>query len=893
VQAAGFFVDVAWIGRDEARRRVLAAWRPDARVWGRGTLLAVVWPEPVRMQADDAPGALLVPLRGAFSSVPLSQGELEAVAPPPGTIVLARGGDLYPEPLGEEIDPSTWLDVRALEHERSSPLSAPAVQAISLAERASEESVGRAFRATQGEPAPGRADVARALAEAVEGRNAARGAQARSHSPAFLAALGSVVLGLFTAFAAPLGLARGSPARGAKSSAALTVRDAPPPSTFDAWLTRVARVVRHLVAQTLLRLRLARFIGRAHAEYIAKLLDFFERGDLENALRHAIPLGGPGGEDAGPALLPPRPRDALELTLGRLGRGPSFGIGDLYNDLRTRYRAAFERLDRAGQIDHAAFVLAELLRASGEAVAYLEKHRRFALAAALAEARGLPPELGVRLWFRAGDRPRAIALARRHGCFALAVERLERDDAEAARALRLYWADACARAGDYVAAIAVAREIASAQRLVAHWIERALEVGGVSAATASVFKLEMDPAAFADVRARMEALLVDASPLAQPARQAFLTALSVSTAPAAAALARAAVRAVVTDPHAAPRPLLEDLVAKAADPSLRVHALGAPTIKRPTIPPGPWDASPTLYLREGADGSAVAIADAAVVAHGRLLVALGELGVRLVGQNGATLARFDAPASAFVVSPSGDRALAAMARHDTLEVARIDVIQRRVQRWGLLDVQAFARAFDGATWFVARGSEILALDATADDFHAMWSTRMEGDARIVELHWSDRRLVAIGIALGPPASIVVEVFELPAATLRQRRTIENAVGGLGSIAQAEGRFGYYGLDATRGFLPTLLCRDPPPLEYAHVELTEGSWCVRGLSDGRSVIRVGRRADGVACETARCVIEGPALARLQESVAVVFDTAGRVLVLHANDGSLLTELRLRV
>jgi hypothetical protein len=844
------------------------------------------------MRADEAPGALLVRQRATLSSVPLSESELEALPPSPDAIVFVRGGEVHTEPLGVELDPSTWLDVVALDHERSAPLNAATAQAILLTESASEENVEQAFRAMVGREATDRADVSRALAEVAGGRRPMSASEARDGLSRLLPAVWSAIVRVFATALANLG-GRGPVGRGGTSSGALTVQRAAPPGSLDAWRTRLARAIRHLATQALLRLRLAQFLARAHSEYLAKMLDFFEREDFENALRYAIPLGGQASVDAALALSPPKPRDTLALRTQRRG-APSIGlVDDLYDDLGKRYRAAFEKLDRAGDVDRAAFVLAELLQASAEAVAYLEKHRRFALAAELAEARGLPAELAVRLWFRAGDRRRAIALARRYGCFALAVERLERDDTEAALALRLSWADACASAGDYIAAITVARGVAAAGNLVAGWIDRALALGGAAAATASVLKLEIDPGTFVSVHERMRVLLRDESPLAQPARQAFLTALSVSCAPGASALARGAARVVVADRKAYPRSLVEELVAKAADPSLRMHALGAPTIERRTIPPEPREASPVAYVREGSDRGGVGIRDAALVAHGRLAVALGELGVRLVEQDGRTLARFDAPASALVVSSNRDRILAVIPRDDAVEVARIDVIERRVQRWGLLVVDSFARAFDGATWFVGRGSEVLALDATADDFHAMWRTTTEGDARVTELHWSDKRLVILGRSAESPDSSQVEVFELPAATLRQRRALVQGVEGLGVVAPEDGGFGYRGIDLQRNYGP-ILCRELTPLENARVDLDEGSWCVRGwLTDDRSTVHVGRHGNDVASETARCVLAGPVGTRLQEPAAILFDTRGRVLVLSTYDGTLVAELLLSV
>ena len=87
-------------------------------------------------------------------------------------------------------------------------------------------------------------------------------------------------------------------------------------------------------------------------------------------------------------------------------------------------------------------------------MAFLERHGRYRLAAEMAEARDLPPGLVVRQWFLAGDRERALRIARRTGAFADAVTRLERSrQPEQARELRRLWAHGLAEAGDYAAAV--------------------------------------------------------------------------------------------------------------------------------------------------------------------------------------------------------------------------------------------------------------------------------------------------------------------------------------------------------------------------------------------------------------------------------------------------------
>jgi hypothetical protein len=883
VEAFGLLVAVEPIGGRAAVRRVLDAWRPGTRTWTTPYGLVVAWPEPRRARAADAPGALLVrlgPDARVLSAVPLMPSELEALAPAPGALVLVRGGEAVSEVLGAEVDPASWLDVGAVALEHAAPLARPVQQPVHVGETATEEGVERALRAPVGGAPAVRAGVVQALtgARREETDSLSRAREGRMGGWRFVAAMGSVVARvLFALFA--------------RAASGLAVHAAPPPSPFEAFGSRLARALRHLAAQALLRLHLAPWIGRWQAEYVAKMLDFFEQGDLESALRHAIPLRASQAENAGPALLPPRPRDTLALTAGAARATTAIHlVDDLYDELRRRYRSAFEKLDREGDVDRAAFVLAELLRATAEAVAYLEKHRRFALAAELAEARGLAPEYAVRLWFRAGQKHRAMALARRHDCFALAVERLEREDRSAGEALRLAWADWLATAGDYLGAARVARGLVSAGRLVRVWIDRAIEVGGATACAASVLQLELDPEAFDAVRARILATLDVAGPLAQPVRQALFQALRASTAPGAAVLARAAVRAALADPWHTPRSIVEDLVAKAGDASLRLHALRGPNVG---LAPAAVPSMPLVHERALADASGLPIMDAALVAHGRLLVALGELGVRLVALDGRTLARFDVPASALVVSSRGDRALAVTRRDGALEVSRIDVVRRRVQRWGLVGADMFADGFDGGTWFVAQGSQILGLDATADGFEALWTTTLP-DGAVSALHWSARWLLAVSDE--SDSAFTLSAFELPALILRHRRPIEGQLAGLGWSEAVGSEWRFRAIEPPTDSRIVFATSTPSDEPWADVRilLAEGHWCVRARrADSRFVVLAGRCIPGAeAVQSSVCVLEAPPGVRIGDHAVLVFDARGRLLVVSPSTGELVAEFAVR-
>src|SRR5262245_24987819 len=73
----------------------------------------------------------------------------------------------------------------------------------------------------------------------------------------------------------------------------------PRPAGFGA---RFATTLHRLTGRTALASRLSRSIGRRHVAYLRKLREMFESGDIDNALRHAIPLA----VEAGPRRLPLR-----------------------------------------------------------------------------------------------------------------------------------------------------------------------------------------------------------------------------------------------------------------------------------------------------------------------------------------------------------------------------------------------------------------------------------------------------------------------------------------------------------------------------------------------------------------------------------------------------------
>jgi hypothetical protein len=337
---------------------------------------------------------------------------------------------------------------------------------------------------------------------------------------------------------------------------------------------------------------------------------------------------------------------------------PTIGIDqDFTTYLRRLYRSTYERLAAQGRIDEAAFVLAELLHANEEAVAFLERNDRLLMAAEMAEARELPPGLVVRQWFVAGRSDRAVEIARRRGAFGDAVLRLEQQQRhEHASALRLLWADALASEGDYRAAVDVAWPVPVGRRLAAAWIDRVIKQGGPAGAAMLVRRLSLDPDSFPETRTRAVAIAEDEQADGVATRLALADALAAAPeAPGRATLARVAARAALRDAALFGTRLTSDMLRKlvAADGALRTDLPSLPRVAREPL--ARWTTPLPLSVAAG-DVGALAVRDVGLLPNGQMVVALGEAGVLLRSRENKLLARFDVPADRLVLD-AGDRAM--------------------------------------------------------------------------------------------------------------------------------------------------------------------------------------------------------------------------------------------
>ncbi len=537
IHTAGFWIDESIVGTALTRRRILEMPGVDEvrRMLGG---LFVRLRSPLWIATDRAIGVPLVVCRGVLLGAPLDPDELDDLAAPSDSVVLVRGGEtlvIAPESCPREdlaswIDLSDWIaePVTSLGVVWTSPRAAPAAKDVDPRKIAG---IGPATK------------EAEALATALSsGRPMDLAPKPKGFASSVLTSLSAFL----SSIAARLGRRPNRALNPPAQNRSLVAQPAPQARRED-WSERLRMALNTAAARLLVWARLASWVGRRQADYLEKTLSMFDSGDLDDALRHAIPLGTGSGNPKPFALSVPTPRADLSIHTKQTEASSTLGFGEnVYEALRQRYRKAVEQLEKQGRIKEAAFVLAELLGASEEAVSFLEKHHEYQLAAELAEGRYLDPALVVRQWILAGDRDRAVLIARRTGAFAAAIARLEPSHPEQAAVLRVLWANQLAASGAYGAAVQTIWPVEGARHLAHDWIDRGIAIGGAVGARLLATKAWLLPDEFGSVVEIVKALPRDETDDAVDTWRALaLSVLANPTSKTMQILARASLRALL------------------------------------------------------------------------------------------------------------------------------------------------------------------------------------------------------------------------------------------------------------------------------------------------------------------------------------------------------------
>lgn len=989
VLASGLVVDARVVGEETARARVLTVADGGADVHRVGTAFVVRFATPMRLVAEEALGAPLVRFGRVESTAPLDADETRALEGivGPESVVLVVGGIASAVTLrtDDRVDVAAWIDVGSFTLEDD-------VTSLGTAPPSPTTAVERIEVDVAGALAVGGADAAtKAVIAELE--------KPEAGAASLLARIAFAVERLLR------WLVGSAPDNGGTHARA------------ESW-------VRRTLARLLVWSRLATILSRRHTAYLQRTLDMFAKGDFDEALRHAVPLSdGVSRRLRMLGSLRPRADLAIQST-SRVDGAVGFG-GGVFEHLRMTYRRAFDALVARGDIERAAFVLAELLRANEEAVLFLERNGRLDLAARLAEGRKLAPGIVVGQWFLAGDTARAIRIARQTGAFADAVLRLERRRRAEADVLRLSWANELAESGAYAAAVDAAWKLPSARGLVDVWIDQCLALGGEVGARMLVRKAIVRPDCFDEVRARADDLVAcadvpalrgmgnelelttqESSPatrsLAHMAGRELLASATdddvalalrlieaagdtILAADARAAKAKAKPRSIEADVYGAtgtgtksrdkvgyigvgfggttllgtvngmsgldasavaeslpsavnallPTTARGDVRAVAAairsaldavqrrirgsrdaddwsppggsvtlamqtgrallvaqlgdtrgyvlrdgtlvqvtrehtlrqrwidegatspDPerqaphvlvraieqdgsvacdfwSLDLHAndvvllcnrgfysvvddlaiapilqsnapraacdallalarergatddfavvvatfrggslgssIGQPIRALAIEPAAPSPAPSTMLHRHTADAGALTVRDAAELPDGRLLVALGELGVRLVSREGKTLAQFAEPTERLVLSDHGDRAILVARRGEVCRLGLLDLVTRRVRPWSDARIDSFASRFDGSTWLVSSEDALFAIDARSSGWEHLWQYT-NGEGKIWGELVSTPTAFCVSFSDSPTTPSTLSVFESQGAEAVLRRRL--------------------------------------------------------------------------------------------------------------------------
>jgi hypothetical protein len=176
---------------------------------------------------------------------------------------------------------------------------------------------------------------------------------------------------------------------------------------------------------------------------------------------------------------------------------------------------------------------------------------------------------------------------------------------------------------------------------------------------------------------------------------------------------------------------------------------------------------PLFSLRcVAADCGTMPVHDALLLPNGRMLVALGEIGARLLTRDGRTVTHFDQPAEKLVISDNGARAIALARRGEVWRLSRLDLVEWRSEDWCDAQIDAFAPSYDGSLWFLGAKGDFYAIDAHAKSFDALWRVPEAGD-RVLSVARSQSACSFL-TASKEWSDLEQWIYALPLLTLRRR-----------------------------------------------------------------------------------------------------------------------------
>jgi hypothetical protein len=297
------------------------------------------------------------------------------------------------------------------------------------------------------------------------------------------------------------------------------------------------------------------------------------------------------------------------------------------------------------------------------------------------------------------------------------------------------------------------------------------------------------------------------------------------------------------------------------------------------------------------DRGTLAIHDVLRLPSGNLLVALGELGVRLLRPDGRVVVHFDMPAHALVGADHGDRALTLAARGESVRVGRIDLLARRAQPWTDLRVHGFARDFDGATWFVADETAVSAIDVEGEQPLARWRVdRLDGIPMRLTRDANNLSFAVLGAE-----GAQLWTYELPQMVLRSRRAVDGGAP-IGVAASGSSSACLKPCSQNPDAAEVLLVSANvnavlvnPAARGAPVLMEIGSqWHAVAFDVGEGMaVHVYKASSSTPTHSIALAATRRAQIRLVDDTIVVADELGRLIVIQASTGAMLCDLRIHL
>jgi hypothetical protein len=755
VLASGFMIRWNTAGMNATRNRILDLWQPGLQVKRTGDAFIVLFPVPIRVIAEEAIGEPLVRHGRALIALPLERREIDFLSPSNDCVIFAQAGRTQMISLAElpDEDITQWIDTESVVVADVVSLGMPPAEPSYHAPRFDSRDI-------PGVP-PASSELQGLLAELRQRQKSKTPEKAGVDGAMGLATVLGVVQRLFR-YIRNLSFWRRqrTGANMAKNRVPAAVAKGNP----------VWHWLKHTTNRLLNFTRFSRLLSLRHARYMARMVAMMQSGDIEEGLRHAIPLADAANlANQEPSWFGlPRRRSSLSIFPFRTPARSAWVLnGPSYNYLRSLYRQAFQRLEAQGRVEEAAFVLTELLASHAEAVSFLEKHGRLHLAAEIAEAKELSPALAIRLWWLAKERNRAIVLACRTGEFEKAIQYLAGNREESDQ-LRLVWAERLAASGKYIAAVEVIWPVPAARHLARQWLTQAIDLGGTAGGMALARKTVLYPESFPEVLAQVETLMADETEELASGRRAFAESLYKDPKTTESkVLARIAIRALVRDIQSGTIEItpakLRQLVDHTMDPCLRVDVPALPALKPATenLPP-----AQVLEISAG-DSGHHSITDIALLPDGKLLVALGEAGLLFLSRDGKTIAQLNQPAHKLVVSDDGSRVIGIAPRDSVSRLVRIDVLARTASYWCDTTITAYTDNFDGSIWCVANNDDIFLVDTLAKRFETLWRIPdLGGHVRAMQ---RNRKKDYLYVLTDNQKQLTLWTFNQPSCVLRSKQ----------------------------------------------------------------------------------------------------------------------------